>query len=289
MSQRILFGAVALLGLCHLAAAAGESYRLDVRTNLEPGESVVVRRVTDEATEVTVKDASGKVVDKKAGTERKEESYTETGVVKGDMRPGKFKRVYTKAERAEGKGESKARSYQGKTVLFEERAGKYEVSVDGKDELAAADRKQLASAANEGEGQISRLLLPDREVKEGEAWKIDGKTLAKVRAFGKVDAGRSDGEGKLLRVYRKDGHLFGVIEYRLKLAPSAQKGLKIGLAELAITLEAAIDGSLGESKMTAKGRVTASRQVESKGKKYDIEAASDVTSTVERTPAKKKD
>jgi hypothetical protein len=266
--------------LCAAAVLAGsaraQTYTIKVKEHPGLGETVAATRAEKNTTRTKVKTSAGKVLSDKTEVEIREEAYTETvtRLKKGQDRPVAYKRSYAKARTTSG-ARAEVAPYQGRTVLFEERDGKYVVRGEGKPELTAKDLQVLAKEANDDkEAGGTTDLLPDKAVKVGQAWEIAGKALTRV-GLPNVNAAKSKGQGKLLKAYRKDGKQFGVLEFRLRIVLNDEKGLKWAPAEIVVTVDTAIDGSAYVGTMTTVGKLAATRQVEAKGEKYTLEITID--------------
>ena len=235
-------------------------------------------------------DGDGAVIDEgKKHTEKVEEVYTETVLEKGDKHAKKYKRTYEKATRTRD-GKAETRSYKGRTVVFEEKDGKYTVTPEGDKPLGKEDLEELTRKANDADTARDEILLPGKAVKIGDSWKIEGKDLVKTLGKnGNLDAEHSSAEGKLVKVYKKDGHQFGVIEMTMKLAPAAAPGVKYEktpVIEMKLTLDTAIDGSTPAGVMTMTGGMAAKATVEQKGKTFNIDSSLELSGKKEQSAEK---
>jgi hypothetical protein len=230
-----------LLAACVAAlapfAAADESYTIKIKRFPGAGKSVTVRKSARTTGSTKTTSAAGKVIKEENLHAVLEEEYTETTLVAGDKAPKKFKRVYRKARIDKGKG-STAQPCEGKVVLFELKDGKYRVSVEGKDELPAGERKKLGNEAEvylkEG---VEAPFVPARAVKVGDTWAVPGKKLGDQEI---IDPIRSKGEGKLVKAYKKGGRQWGSLQMK---ALQVMRSLGSGPAEAEIILDTPIDGS----------------------------------------------
>jgi hypothetical protein len=175
----------AVLALTPLAAPAPDSYVIRLEYDPAPGQHYVVKS-TDKFTSTTtvINPLTGKPQDPEKTATEEELAYTETVVEKPAKKGGavpKFKRAYTKASKTEG-GKTAALPYEGRTVVFELKDGKYRAAAEGGpaidpkalDELA---QKETGTPAPPGSQQ---LFLPARAVRVAEKWTIDGTALAKA-------------------------------------------------------------------------------------------------------------
>src|SRR5262249_26891361 len=138
----------------------------------------------------------------------------------------------------------------------EKKDGKYHFQIEDGKELTGKDVEHLDREFNkERDTQLdfNRLILPKKAVRVKESWAIDVAALAKdleKLTYLEIDAGKSSAKGKLIRVYRKGGRLFGVLEMNMVITGKAIKmqELKIDLKppcklNLKVTLDVCIDGS----------------------------------------------
>src|SRR5262249_38776204 len=154
--------------------------------------------------------------------------------------------AYEKATRTRN-GKTEPRSYEGRTIVFEEKDGKYTVTAEGDKPLPKEDLDELTRKANEGSAEQEDAFLPQKPVKVGDTWKVDGKEVAKAFAkSGELDPELTSAEGKLTKAYKEGDHQFGVLTLTLKLAPKPPPNVKFDkppVVEMTITLDVAIDGS----------------------------------------------
>src|SRR5262245_24969931 len=130
-----------LLALLAAPALADETtYTLKIKDHPDAGKSVAVKVREAETRRTKILDSTGAVSGDEKKEEVLEEDYTDTVLEKGDKGPKKFKRTYTRAVEGE-KGKPEARSHDGKTVVFENKDGKYRLTVEGKDRLNKEDEK----------------------------------------------------------------------------------------------------------------------------------------------------
>jgi hypothetical protein len=189
--------------------------------------------------------------------------YTDEVIEKpaGAKRATKLKRVYETAEMTKD-GEKVDLGLAGKTVVIEKKGSGYDIMIDGK-EVSGPGGDLLKKEFRKEKQVEDEDLLPKEPVKVGGTWKIDLTKLAEEASDElDVDVPKSTGTGKLIKVYDKDGHKFGVVEITLDLAlnkigPSGQAvELKPGSKlQITATLDTCIDGSRNETtgKMAVKG------------------------------------
>jgi hypothetical protein len=177
--------------------------------------------------------------------------------------PTKVEREYTKAEKtADGKTEKLPLA--GKTVVIEKKGDKFTFTYKDGEEVKGEAAEGLNKEFNKNSqgDDLEKLLLPDKAVKVGDEWKLDGKAIAKLFSSGEdmeVDGDKSAGTGKLLKVYKKDDKTFGEIAVKLDLPIKtvgkgaqkldADKGSKVTLNG---TLDMCIDGGAANGTFKAK-------------------------------------
>lgn len=176
----------------------------------------------DEATKSAyVADIDG-AINKENKTTKRKEVYTEEILEKeaGAERATKLTRTYTVAEKTEN-DETTKDIYAGETVLIEKKGDKYEFSIKGK-MLEERDAPELFKQFNDkkDDSPATEDFLPEAPVKVGESWKVSAnksekmfKTLSSDKMS--IDASKSAIEGKLLKVYKKDGAQCGIIEFTI--------------------------------------------------------------------------
>jgi len=210
--------------------------------------------------------------------------YTEEVLEKPDAakRPTKLKRVYETAEMTKN-GAKEDIGLAGKTVLVEKAADGYKITVDGQEPSVMAALVLKKEFRKEKE-VTDEHFLPKIAVKVGDTWKIDMAPLARD-ASGELemDADKSSGTGKLIKVYEKDGKKFGTIEVTLDLTVSKigeDGGQQVELKEgskfnATAVMDVCIDGTAtgGAAKMTVKGDFT--------GTTMGVELKFDLTSVTE--------
>jgi hypothetical protein len=204
-----------------------------------------------------------------------------------EPRPTMVSRVYKTAEKADPKGEMTKRSYLGKTVTIERYMKGYKYTVDVKDSLPVPEQTEMNQDFTSSNWKLDQNL-PKNPVKVGDTWNVD---FAAIAAIGggpqtKYDKDKSKFTGKLAKVYKKDGRLWGVVELKINLVMDtvAPNGSPIkGEVNTNTTFEIVIDGSarMGTMKMTLDSAID-DRDVTGNERKTKI------TGTEERsvTPAK---
>jgi hypothetical protein len=169
-----------------------------------------------------------------------------------EPRPTKVTRVYKIAKRTAPNGEMKSGSYIGKTIRIEKYLRSYKYVMEGRS-LPPIEQAQIHEDFTRRQWKLQQIL-PKTPVKIGEEWAID---FAAITALGgkpqtNYDKEKSKFGGKLVKVYQKDGHQWGVIELRSKLVIDtvATNGSPIkGEVNSKITYDLVIDGSLRTGNM----------------------------------------
>jgi hypothetical protein len=247
-----------------LAAPAPDTYVLKLKRDADPGKATVIKTVEKHAGTLKILGGDGKAVQEVQVSEEKEEVYTKTVLERGDRKAKKYKKVFEKAVRT-ADGKTTPLPYQGRTVVYEVKDGKYQASAEGAPQLDQHILDELARGESSGSPDLSDVVLPGKPVGVGDKWTLGGKDIAKSFAEEKVmtlDPEGTKGDATLTKVYRKDGHQFGVIEVTMKLAIKSDNGVAFdppGTMDLKATLDVAIDGS------TAAGTTTLTGQVAGKG------------------------
>jgi hypothetical protein len=225
--------------------APGNAYTIKIKAVADVGKPF--RRKISVRTTGTRKLSLGERTKEEKRDDTWEEEYTETILEKGTGRPTKFQRTYTRAVVRKGDKEQ-ARSYQGRTVVFDVKGNKYRPEVEGKPALSPADLAALAAKLPDPKKPVlAKIIGPPSAVKVNEPWALDPKLLAGAFAErGELDAGKSRGSARLVKVYERGGKQFGVIEFELDMAVKAMKQLTFDSpARFAVkgSLDTVIDGS----------------------------------------------
>jgi hypothetical protein len=283
-----------LLGGVTLTAAGEEAHAIKVK-KLAKGDVAIVLVKHDQAWRA-VKPAAAEVKNPVQPKElpKEEEKVVEEpkGAVKGgepkprvgreggvflfeetilDIDPGKGPtRLQRRYEQAVTKKDGKEVTlpYEWKTVVIEKKDDKYRYSSDGT-ELTGENARALDDEFAKGPSpwDSNELLLPKKAVRVNESWTIATEPYIKEMEAQKlkVDAGKSTGTGKLLKVYDKDGRRFGVIEARLEfplMNPGEENAVPLTVD---VTLDLCIDGSSSNFLRTEKTRIGDAKQPSSEG------------------------
>ncbi|MBN9121023.1 MAG: hypothetical protein J0I06_18040 [Planctomycetes bacterium] len=209
-----------LVGTATVAGAADETYALKTYKS-KKGDKV--ERVGGMETKGTIAIEGGGATSQTEITTGKKEAYTEEILEQdGNKSATKLKRTYTVAEKT-AKGETTKTAYAGKTVLIEKKEDGYEFSIDGK-ALTEDEAPELFKSYNGGTEDKPGTgdLLPEAPVRVGERWTVPaGASERMFKSIGeesfRLDLKKSTIEGALLKVYKKDGAQFGVLEFTVTL------------------------------------------------------------------------
>jgi hypothetical protein len=291
MRSHSFWACLAALALSAGARADDATYTIKVKHAPDVGKGIVIKSHDKETNSITVTDPDGKVLMTNKETAEKDEVYTETVIEKGEKQSKKFKRAYEKATRT-ADGKTTDLPYQGRTIVFEQKDGKYQAAAEG---TPALDKKVLAGLAAKEDADpqaIDDAILPKKPVKVGDKWAVDIKVLAK--AFGKdggpdLDTEKSKGEVTLTKAFKKDGAQFGVLDMTLKLVVKSVAGLTFeppATGELTGKLEIAIDGSSSAGTETSTNTLKGKAVMTQMGQKLTIELSSESAGTKTATLAK---
>jgi hypothetical protein len=223
-----------------------------------PGEAFQVKVENNTDVDFKLLDAGGNAVMDKKEVKGHLFIFREVGLERGPAGGDlvKLKRTYKKAQRTVD-GDRRTLPFQGETVLINKKEGASTFQIEDGEVVEGEDAKELAEEFNKGgAGKLLEVFLPKKAVKVNEAWAFDTAMLAKdFMKDGKIeiDAAKSTGAGKLLRVYQKNGRQFGVIELTVTLPVTAlindgnKTPTKQGKLVIKVESDRAIDGSLDES------------------------------------------
>jgi len=249
-----LFFAIACAVALPAALSAEDKYTLKLYHGKQ-GDAALHEKETTQVEAVTITGPDGNVVEDKKKTTTTVNKYREEILAKETgKRPTKIKRVYSTATRKVDDDYQKL-AYHEKTVMIELKDGKYTFSVDGK-ELSTEEAADLAKEIDPkkpADEDMDKILLPGKAVAVGESWELDGKTISKI--FGDdeklaktIDAAQTKASGKLVKAFKKDGHQFGTMEYKIEVPLKALEGQhpfrEGGKIELVIAGDMCIDGTL---------------------------------------------
>lgn len=294
--SRISWIAVSAMLLSPLAAPAQE-YTIKL-AKPTAGEQFQVK--TDNATDVEFKllDSNGTAVMDKTEHKLHTFIFRETVVETGPGgEPVRVKRTYKKAQRTKD-DDRRTFPFQGETVLIEKKDGAFAFQIIDGEAVEGEDAKELSEEFNKGGAQkMLKAFAPRKAVKLDEPWKFDVAQIAKD--FGKdgkieIDAAKSTGVGKLVKVYQENGKQFGVIELTITLPVSHishednKKPAKEG-SKIVIKLEAdrCIDGGIAESQLTTTFEGDIRGPINANNMDFDLEVTIRGKSEERRTPVTK--
>jgi hypothetical protein len=270
-----------VLTLAAAGARAQKAYTIKLKHDADAGKRFQMSDTEKQDGTLKTLSSDGKVLKEDRRSTVKEEVFFETTLERGAKRPVRFKRTYEKATIMTG-DRTVSRSFEGRTVFFELKEGKYQARVEGDRPLRQADLDELTRKANERDDELDDVFLPARAVEVGERWSIDSKALAAAFArIGKLDPTSTSGEATLLRVEDRDARPFGIIEVRLKLGVKEVQGLKFEVPaamDMKMTLATGLDGSSTAGTLTRTSRLMGRIQVEDRSKnKYIVEINLDMS------------
>jgi hypothetical protein len=212
---RTVLASVFTVALLASARAADDTYTLKLYES-KKGDKIVHEKREEGTT--TIDFIAGGMKKNLESPNGSKEKYTQEILEKkaGDKRPTKLTRTYTVAEKVE-KGEPVKLAYADKTVLIEKKGDKFTFSIDGKElsDMEAGDLvRQFDKKDDEPQNQD---LLPSEAIKVGGTWTVPADKSEKMfKSLGektmKLDLKKSKIEGKLVKVYKKDGAQYGVLE-----------------------------------------------------------------------------
>jgi hypothetical protein len=255
----------ALAGLGLLAAGVafrlthGGAYAVHVQAFAAPGQATLVHRTERRMVHASFFDPERlEIVRNTQSLFNDEEIWTETVLETGDPRPRKYQRVYEKAVRGT-KSILRARSYQGRTVLFELREDQYHISVGQDPPLDPSDLEELALNANGGRAaDLTALFVTARSVRIGEHWFVNPHAIARLfppEVELDQTARGSGGEATLARVYRREGKTHGVLEANLHLAMMRRRKFRFDNNPAQIQANATVEGVLDGSEPPRKAEI----------------------------------
>jgi hypothetical protein len=255
MSKRI-FTAVLLALLGFAVGAQAQTYNIKIKEFPDKGKTVTTTS-TQKSTEAVKVMVGGMVVKDETKKKSQEKNYVEEVLEKGARAPEKLKRTYTRAVEITD-GNEKKLPYDGRTIIFEWKDGKYEARAEGEPAVPNDTLQKLAeSATKEVTSSMTSTFIPDKAVKVGETWDVDIAKVAKgIGGALPIDLKQSTGTGKLVKVYQKDGHQFGTLELDLKLAVNSLGPMKLDKAipfNMKLVADTAIDGSTTAGTMRMDG------------------------------------
>src|SRR5262245_17454567 len=280
--------ACALLAPSLLAAA--DKYDIRLKHSTRGDVSVCSCEDTREVA-VTVRDGDGKVLEKTEETVVDVCKFREEVVEKvAGRRPTRVKRTYTEATRTVG-DDAHNHLYSGQLVLIERADRGYRFTIDDGKELKGEEAGDLPAAFGEHlptDEEFDAAVLPGRAVAVGEEWVIDRKRVAGL--FGGDDAATESfnldkvkATGKLVKVYKKGGRQFGVLDVRVEVplrrfegAHPCRDGARMTQR---LTVDTCIDGSVEADSGTVVVELSGKADVLKDGKPSGVTIEFDLRST----------
>lgn len=282
------FALVVTFGLL-AASALGQDAVTIQAPKLKTGDRV--RTAKTEKTNSTVSFAAGGQSVKKDDTTTKTIVYVDEVVTAGDKggRPVKLKRTYEKFEVSKGMGGKDEPAPPLNTpITIEKKGEKYEFTAEKP--LDKAFSAKLSAEFDKA--PKAEVFLPDKPVKPGDTWKLDGKKLGALvgggEGLGVIDPDKSEMTGKLVKAYQKDGKQYGVIEFTGNVAikglgEKAPVTVKAGSGmNIKMTMDGCIDGSTPAGEM--KGTMKLKLDAEGGGTSVNVTADGATTETTELLP-----
>lgn len=160
-----------------------------------------------------------------------------------------LRREYTAAVLDQGDGKKKTLAFHGKKLLIERNEGGYEFRFEGGDLLEgeSVDFLKNEFQMSDDLADPDTLLRPKKPVKVGETWVLDMAPIAKNYARTTpvpLDQAKARGQGKLVKVYPKDGREFALIEVEIEIPLKAgPQGAMTVMEGSKLTLKQKIDGA----------------------------------------------
>lgn len=250
MSRKFLPVLVAFT-MAATAPAADEAYTLKMYREKE-GEVVkkTVTITTEGKVTITVSDKT------EATPVKQVDHFVEIAeVVKWPAKapyPTKLARTFEKFDLTDRTGETVPTALAGMTMVTEVAGDKVTHTVDGKP-LSAEQVTTYQTVTRGGSISIAFEWLPSKPVKVGDTWDLDLKKGLEASRVNdnSIDLKKSSFTGKLLKAMKKDGVLWGTVEFEERLALTQLPGGGMSLAvepgsemTLKTTVETCLDGTL---------------------------------------------
>lgn len=261
------FTSLLLVLLCSAQVRGQEAYPIRLK---EADRGDIRRSDVSSSTEITNKlvGTSGNVLQEKTVANAQQSVYREMVLAKtaGQQLPSRLRREYEKAT-VWIENKPQVLPHQGKTVLIENKDGKCSFRLENGEAMTGLAADLLDREMKKGD--LRGLMLPKRAVRLNDPWKIAMAPVLRVweRAVGlQLDSARASGTGRLTRVYRKDGRLFGAMSFRLE-TPIAAVGEKKFQADagsklvMNVSLDCCIDGGVSSGTLQASFQVRAGAAV----------------------------
>jgi hypothetical protein len=291
MHLRSMLAATLALALAATGAWA-QTYTLKVREFPAPGKSIQASNSSKTNTSVKVSQGAMVVMEEKK-TEIEESEYAEKVLAGGDERPEKYTRTYAKALKGDPANVVK-QFQQGKTILFERKGDKYLATVDGvmpKDPEGIKALQDLAKLASDSKDPFGKVMLPREAVAVGGTWTVPGKqVLANLPEFKDTDPDTIKTQGKLVKVYKKDGQQWGTLEFTIDLPlKNLGPGLVLSKAiplQFKGTMDAVIDGSSTAATITGSATVKGSSEFTQNNMTFTLDLTLDGEFRMQRSAEK---
>lgn len=290
MPNRYLWACVLLL-LASRVGAEEPAYTIKIKAFPDEGKSVQCRETETQKSLLRFLSSEGKVLREDRPTEETLEEFTLTVLESGDKVPRRYRQAFSKATCSTL--ENKNRSYQGLSVQYNLRGGKYRLELPENGDIPASDQDLLLGRANsEIEAGLDEVFIANRPVKVGESWKVEPKVLNRgFGQHGKLDPEKTEGTAQLVKVYDRDGKRFGVIEVDLTVGYVAMDKMLFdppALFHVKGTLDADIDGTSNVGVLTLTTRLKGRGQLDQGNVRLTLEIVRESTTRKERSPVKDK-
>jgi hypothetical protein len=269
----MISSSLVLLSLVLGLAPVADTHTIKIKKSAQ-GDVTKVEDSEESTNTVVATDAAGtKLVDTKEKTS-KTVIYQETILEKkeGAERATSLKRAYDKARNVPKDGKEETRVYEGKTVLIDKKGDKYQFMIEGGKEITGKEAEDLDKSFNKkgpSDEEIEKYVLPGKAVKVGESWKIEADKMLKelmkdeketIMAF---DGAKTEGSGKLLEVYEKNGHKFGKMTFTISgtLKEFSAGGMKFKVKDgskmdMDVHFDVCIDDAEGSGVMKMETKIT---------------------------------
>lgn len=291
--MRCLFLWVVVWGIAAPVLADGPAYTIKIKPYPDKGQLINCREYDKQTGVIRFLASDGKVLKEESQNEENEDVFTLTVLEAGEREraPASYRQSFTKATAS--KAREQKRSYDGTTVDFVLKDGKYKLRLADKAPVTEKDQDVLLSRANgDLDAGMDQIFQPDKPVQVDESWTVSLALLQQgFGALGKLDPDRTRGKATLVKVYDREGRRFGVIEISLMLAFKNLDELPFdppALFEINGALDTAIDGSNNIGVLTTYTRLTGKTGIEQGGVKITLEIQREGRGVKERfAPIKK--
>jgi hypothetical protein len=262
MNPRNLIAALVLLPLV-AAGAHAQTYTIKIKGSPGVGKSVTV----NEKAKMNIAFAvalDNNVLKEEKKVVNEEKQHTEKVLAANDKGPTKFSRAYSKAIKGDGDNLNKL-SYEGKTIVFERNGDKFE------SEAGEVEEKELKDLLKDVNKKVDdAVFAPKSPVKIGETWKIAKEALGGLLGELKdgADFDKFKGQGKLVKVYQKDGKQWGTLDITFSVPLKKFGPLDLDKPipfDLKMTLDTAIDGSSTANQLKGTLKLAGKSTVEQNG------------------------